>query len=108
MSFSSFIRHVKARLLTMWDRYCYYTGASDSFLDLPPEAIHRSHSASSVEEFLSTSPSAAYLLSPGETPTRSSSYDDVLSISSGMSTPTVHSVSFGSVMSSPQLLSVAH
>ncbi|TFK81922.1 carbohydrate-binding module family 21 protein [Polyporus arcularius HHB13444] len=87
------------------NKYCYYTGASDSFLDLPADAIQRSHSASSVEEFLSTSPSPTYLLSPGETPTRSSSYDDVVSIGSGTTTPTARSMSFG--MSSPQLLSAA-
>ncbi|KAI0696562.1 putative phosphatase regulatory subunit-domain-containing protein [Cerioporus squamosus] len=87
------------------NKYCYYTGASESFLDLPPEAIHRSHSASSVEEFLSTSPNMTYLLSPGETPTRSPSYDDVVSMS-GTTTPTARSFSFG--MSSPQLLSAAH
>ncbi|RPD55656.1 hypothetical protein L226DRAFT_548268 [Lentinus tigrinus ALCF2SS1-7] len=90
------------------NKYCYYTGASESFLDLPPEAIQRSHSASSVEEFLSTSPSPTYLLSPGETPTRSSSYDDVVSIGSGAATPTARSVGFGSLMGSPQMLSVAH
>ncbi|RDX52913.1 hypothetical protein OH76DRAFT_1416550 [Lentinus brumalis] len=87
------------------NKYCYYTGASDTFLDLPADAIQRSHSASSVEEFLSTSPSPTYLLSPGETPTRSSSYDDVVSIGSGTTTPTARSMSIG--MSSPQLLSAA-
>ena len=65
--------------------------------------MHRSHSASSVEEFLSTSP---YLgsdyLSPSHTPPRSSSYDDVATIS-GDSTPTARSMSAGapSVFSSP-------
>lgn len=62
----------------------------------PQSDIHRSHSASSVEEFLSTSPylGGAYL-SPGQTPTRSSSCDDVATISSGLSTPTARSVAAG-------------
>ena len=92
-------------------RYCYYTGTSDSLLDAPEGNIHRSHSASSVEEFLSTSPAQSYLLSPGETPTRSSSYDDVVAISSGATTPTARSVGFaqaGALVNSPPLLSVAH
>ncbi|KAI0628762.1 putative phosphatase regulatory subunit-domain-containing protein [Trametes polyzona] len=86
------------------NRYCYYTGAADPFLDAQPDVIHRSHSASSVEEFLS-SPNPNYLLSPGEAPTRSPSYDDVVSMS-GNTTPTARSTgSFG--VASPQLLSVA-
>ncbi|OBZ75507.1 hypothetical protein A0H81_04889 [Grifola frondosa] len=71
------------------NKFCFYTG-SDSMLDVPSEAIHRSHSASSVEELLS-SPNPNYHLSPGETPTRSSSFDDVVSIS-GTSTPTTSSM----------------
>ncbi|KAI0713652.1 putative phosphatase regulatory subunit-domain-containing protein [Earliella scabrosa] len=93
------------------NKYCYYTGTSDSLLDAPEGNIHRSHSASSVEEFLSTSPAQSYLLSPGETPTRSSSYDDVVAISSGATTPTARSVGFaqaGALVNSPPLLSVAH
>ncbi|KAI0806778.1 putative phosphatase regulatory subunit-domain-containing protein [Fomes fomentarius] len=96
------------------NRYCYYTGASDSFLlDTPPQpqsdAIHRSHSASSVEEFLSTSPSLGYLLSPGQTPTRSSSFDNVVSIGSGATTPTARSMGMGFAnLGSPQLLSAVH
>ena len=69
------------------DRYCYFTGPTSA----PEDAIQRSHSASSVEEFLSASPGPSYMLSPGDTPTRSSSFDDVVGISSGgsgASTPT--------------------
>ncbi|KAI0823892.1 putative phosphatase regulatory subunit-domain-containing protein [Trametes gibbosa] len=85
------------------NRYCYYTGAGDPFLDAQPDVIHRSHSASSVEEFLS-SPNPNYMLSPGEAPTRSPSYDDVLSMS-GNTTPTARSMgAFGA--GSPSLLSV--
>lgn len=75
-------------------RFCFYTG-SDSLLDVPGE-LHRSHSASSVEEFLSTSPylGADYRLSAGQTPTRSSSYDDVACMS-GSTTPTARSVAAG-------------
>ena len=81
-------------------RFCFFTG-SESLNDF--SEMHRSHSASSVEEFLSTSP---YLgsdyLSPSHTPPRSSSYDDVATIS-GDSTPTARSMSAGapSVFSSP-------
>ncbi|EIW60944.1 uncharacterized protein TRAVEDRAFT_118944 [Trametes versicolor FP-101664 SS1] len=88
------------------NRYCYYTGggAGDPFLDAQPEAIHRSHSASSVEEFLSA-PNPNYMLSPGEAPTRSPSYDDVVSMS-GNTTPTARSMGmFG--QTSPSMLSVA-
>lgn len=83
---SLFVRRHK---LTCAFRFCFYTG-SDSMLDVPVDAIQRSHSASSVEEFLSTpNPSGNYLLSPGHTPTRSSSYDNVACISgSGTTTPT--------------------
>ncbi|OJT06227.1 Protein phosphatase 1 regulatory subunit 3D [Trametes pubescens] len=90
------------------NRYCYYTGggAGDPFLDAQPEAIHRSHSASSVEEFLS-GPNPNYMLSPGEAPTRSPSYDDVVSMS-GNTTPTARSMGmFGHAMASPSMLSVA-
>ncbi|KII89344.1 carbohydrate-binding module family 21 protein [Plicaturopsis crispa FD-325 SS-3] len=82
------------------DRFCFYTG-SDSLLDVPVDTIPRSHSASSVEEFLSiqTTPSALqqpeYAFFP---PTRSSSFDD-MSFRSGTSTPTGHG-SFGSSHSS--------
>ncbi|KAH9857516.1 putative phosphatase regulatory subunit-domain-containing protein [Lenzites betulinus] len=86
------------------NRYCYYTGAADPFLDAQPDVIHRSHSASSVEEFLS-SPNPNYMLSPGEAPTRSPSYDDVVSMS-GSTTPTARSMgAFGA--GSPSLLAVA-
>ncbi|KAI0648411.1 putative phosphatase regulatory subunit-domain-containing protein [Trametes meyenii] len=98
------------------NRYCYYTGTADPFLDAQPEGgIHRSHSASSVEEFLS-SPNPNYLLSPGETPTRSPSFDDVVAMS-GNTTPTARSVAMGLSMgvgvgmvgaTSPPMLSVAH
>ncbi|KAI0668387.1 putative phosphatase regulatory subunit-domain-containing protein [Trametes maxima] len=95
------------------NRYCYYTGTADPFLDVQPEGIHRSHSASSVEEFLS-SPNPNYLLSPGETPTRSPSFDDVVSMS-GNTTPTARSVSMGLNMgmgvvgaASPPMLSAAN
>ncbi|KAI0781476.1 putative phosphatase regulatory subunit-domain-containing protein [Trametes elegans] len=91
------------------NKYCYFTGATDPFLDAQPEVIHRSHSASSVEEFLS-SPNPNYMLSPGETPTRSSSFDDVVSMS-GTTTPTARSVgtALGAIAAaSPPLLSVAH
>ncbi|KAK7675859.1 hypothetical protein QCA50_021206 [Cerrena zonata] len=71
------------------NRFCFYTG-SDSMLDVPIDALQRSHSASSVEELLSSpNPSGNYHLSPGHTPTRSSSYDDVACMSgSGTTTPT--------------------
>ncbi|KAI0355106.1 hypothetical protein OH77DRAFT_344601 [Trametes cingulata] len=84
------------------NKYCYYTGSTDPFLDAQADVIHRSHSASSVEEFLS-SPNPNYMLSPGETPTRSSSFDDVVSMS-GNTTPTARSM-VGAA--SPSLLSVA-
>ncbi|KAI0657216.1 putative phosphatase regulatory subunit-domain-containing protein, partial [Cubamyces menziesii] len=78
------------------NKYCYFTGATDPFLDVATAAasptapgIHRSHSASSVEEFLS-SPNPGYMLAPGETPARSPSFDDVVSMS-GASTPTARS-----------------
>ena len=79
-------------------RFCFYTG-SDSLLDVPSE-LHRSHSASSVEEFLSTSPylgGASYHISPGQTPTKSSSYDDVAAMS-GASTPTARSIAAGAAV----------
>ncbi|KAH9890540.1 putative phosphatase regulatory subunit-domain-containing protein [Cubamyces lactineus] len=107
------------------NKYCYFTGATDPFLDVATAAttaatapgIHRSHSASSVEEFLS-SPNPGYMLAPGETPARSPSFDDVVSMS-GASTPTARSVARGMGMSglsgvgmvgaaSPPLLSIAH
>ena len=70
-------------------------------LDVPPE-LHRSHSASSVEEFLSTSPylGADYRIA-SQTPTRSSSYDDVATMS-GNTTPTARSVAAGAFASPPQ------
>ncbi|GJE88045.1 carbohydrate-binding module family 21 protein [Phanerochaete sordida] len=73
------------------NRFCFYTG-SDSLLDVPSE-LHRSHSASSVEEFLSTSPylGTDYRMA---TPTRSSSFDDVITMS-GSTTPTATSVAAG-------------
>ena len=70
-------------------RFCFYTGP-DSLLDVQPDAIQRSHSASSVEEFLS-SPTSNYHLSPGSTPTRSPSFDDVAYMS-GASTPTARAI----------------
>ncbi|EKM56070.1 carbohydrate-binding module family 21 protein [Phanerochaete carnosa HHB-10118-sp] len=79
------------------NRFCFYTG-SDSLLDVPSE-LHRSHSASSVEEFLSTSPYVGtdYRMA---TPTRSSSFDDVVTMS-GSVTPTAQSVAAGIIASSP-------
>ncbi|KIP09296.1 carbohydrate-binding module family 21 protein [Phlebiopsis gigantea 11061_1 CR5-6] len=75
------------------NRFCFYTG-SDSMLDVPSE-LHRSHSASSVEELLSSSPylGVDYRIA-SQTPTRSSSYDDVATIS-GSTTPTARSVAAG-------------
>lgn len=93
------------RAFTSWlmiCRFCFFTG-SESLSDF--SEMHRSHSASSVEEFLSTSP---YLgsdyLSPGHTPTRSSSYDDVATIS-GDATPTASSLASGapSIFASPAI-----
>ncbi|KAH8100245.1 putative phosphatase regulatory subunit-domain-containing protein [Cristinia sonorae] len=76
-------------------KFCFYTGGMDSMLDAHHDAaLQRSHSASSVEELLS-SPNSTSLLSPLHTPTRSSSFDDVATIS-GSTTPTMHSVVFGS------------
>ncbi|TBU42113.1 putative phosphatase regulatory subunit-domain-containing protein [Dichomitus squalens] len=89
------------------NKYCYYTGNESSFLDVGQDVIHRSHSASSVEEFLSMSPSPSYMLSPGETPTRSPSYDDVASISSGSTTPTMRTAGFAGLMDSPSMVSAA-
>ncbi|KAH9914470.1 putative phosphatase regulatory subunit-domain-containing protein [Fomitopsis serialis] len=71
------------------NKFCFYTG-SDSLLDVQPEVIQRSHSASSVEELLS-SPTSNYHLSPGNTPTRSPSFDDVAYMS-GASTPIARSI----------------
>ncbi|CAL1703225.1 unnamed protein product [Somion occarium] len=79
------------------NRFCFYTG-SDSMLDVPIDALHRSHSASSVEELL-FAPSPPHYLSPAHTPTRSSSFDDVAGMS-GSSTPTGHSI-FGSPSPAP-------
>ena len=93
-------------------RYCYFTGS----LDAPEDVIPRSHSASSVEEFLSGSPSLSYMLAPGDAPARSPSFDDVVSMS-GASTPTARSVARGMGLgtgvgmvgaASPPLLSIAH
>lgn len=58
-----------------------------------PAELHRSHSASSVEEFLSSSPYLGndYRMA---TPTRSSSFDDVATMS-GSTTPTARSVAAG-------------
>ncbi|KAH9911680.1 putative phosphatase regulatory subunit-domain-containing protein [Epithele typhae] len=48
------------------DKYCYYTGGSESMLDaLGQDPIQRSHSASSVEELLSMSPARATCSRPG-------------------------------------------
>ena len=73
-------------------RYCYFTGS----LDAPEDVIPRSHSASSVEEFLSGSPSLSYMLAPSDAPARSPSFDDVVGIGSGSgsATPTPTSASF--------------
>lgn len=71
------------------NKFCFYTG-SDSLLDVQPDVIQRSHSASSVEEFL-FSPKPSYHLSPAQTPTRSPSFDDVTSMS-GASTPIARSM----------------
>lgn len=93
-------------------RFCFFTGGDDYHLSVPPaEPIHRSHSASSVEELLSGSPNpnthnpnspsspssttnttmAGYRLEASQTPTRSSSYDNVAMMTtatSGNVTPT--------------------
>ncbi|PCH38578.1 carbohydrate-binding module family 21 protein [Wolfiporia cocos MD-104 SS10] len=74
------------------NRFCFYTG-SESLLDVPSDVLQRSHSASSVEELLS-SPNPNHL-SPSATPTRSSSFDDIARMSdihSGSSTPTARSM----------------
>ncbi|KAI0081414.1 hypothetical protein K474DRAFT_1340251 [Panus rudis PR-1116 ss-1] len=85
------------------DKFCFYTG-SDSLLDVPIDSIQRSHSASSVEELLSSPhTTGSYHLSPGHTPTRSSSFDDV-SIVSGNTTPTM---SFHPASTTPPLAPVA-
>ena len=86
--------------------FCFYTG-SDSLLDISSE-LHRSHSASSVEEFLSTSPylGTDYRMA---TPTRSSSFDEVATMS-GSTTPTARSIAAGTtagVFSSPPQPAVA-
>lgn len=76
------------------NRFCFYTG-SDSLLDVSSE-LHRSHSASSVEEFLSASPHIGidYRMT---TPTRSSSFDDVATVS-GSTTPTARDVAAGTAI----------
>ncbi|KAH9935821.1 putative phosphatase regulatory subunit-domain-containing protein [Amylocystis lapponica] len=79
------------------NKFCFYTG-SDSLLDVHTDVLQRSHSASSVEEFLS-SPVLNYQLSPMNTPTRSSSFDDVAAVS-GASTPTARSI-FAAEASTP-------
>ncbi|TCD67981.1 hypothetical protein EIP91_011650 [Steccherinum ochraceum] len=74
-------------------KFCFYTGGSEALMDVHPDVLQRSHSASSVEELLSspTSSNAPAQVSPLHTPTRSPSFDDVVSISGG-STPTMPSV----------------
>ncbi|KZT74059.1 carbohydrate-binding module family 21 protein [Daedalea quercina L-15889] len=84
------------------NKFCFYTGP-DSLLDVQPESIQRSHSASSVEEFLS-SPDSNYHLVPGSTPARSPSFDDVAYMS-GQSTPTARG--FVDVQMSPTPISLA-
>jgi len=74
------------------DRFCFYTGTgTDASLD----DIPRSHSASSIEEFLLHSPpTGAFSLdysSPFDTPTRRSPSFDEIAYRSGSSTPTAGS-----------------
>ena len=70
--------------------------------------MSRSQSLSNVEELLSTSPRPSYTFSPGDTPTRSPSYDDVVSVSSGSTTPTMRTAGFaGLVESSPSMMTAA-
>ncbi|KAI0062054.1 hypothetical protein BV25DRAFT_690535 [Artomyces pyxidatus] len=79
-------------LATLVKQYCFFTGAD-------PESLTRSHSASSIEEFLSagqTPPLGSYGYhspSPFSTPVqaRSPASDDEL-VRSGSTTPTAHSV----------------
>lgn len=83
------------------NKFCFYTGP-DSLLGVQTDALQRSHSASSVEELLS-SPSASmtFHASPIMTPTRSPSLDDVVSLS-GSTTPTARSrLAFESPMPVP-------
>ncbi|OCH88225.1 hypothetical protein OBBRIDRAFT_97354 [Obba rivulosa] len=72
------------------NKFCFYTGP-DSLLDVQTDTLQRSHSASSVEEMLSSPTSSTnYNASPIMTPTRSPSVDDVASMS-GLTTPTPRS-----------------
>ncbi len=67
-------------------------------------AVGRHPPLALMEEFLSTSPSLGYLLSPEQKPMRSSSVDDVVSIGSGATLPTALSMGLGFAnFGSPQL-----
>ncbi|EMD34337.1 carbohydrate-binding module family 21 protein [Gelatoporia subvermispora B] len=72
------------------NKFCFYTGP-DSLLGVQTDPLQRSHSASSVEALLSSPVrSTSYSNSPVMTPTRSPSFDDVMS-ASGSTTPTARS-----------------
>ncbi|KAH7928170.1 hypothetical protein BV22DRAFT_1126772 [Leucogyrophana mollusca] len=81
------------------NRFCFYTGG-DSLMGASGEAIPRSHSASSVEEFLWSQSPPTNSFSPHmrdlagiATPTRSPSFDDI-ACRSGSTTPTSKSFLF--------------
>jgi len=66
-------------------RFCFFTG-SDGGMD----TLHRTQSASSVEEFLSTTSPRIHAFPQHflTTPTRSPGLDDTIKCRSGSSTPT--------------------
>ncbi|TFK46354.1 hypothetical protein OE88DRAFT_1739459 [Heliocybe sulcata] len=66
------------------NRFCFYTG-SGSLLDVTIDAVPRSHSASSIDDYFSSPPDRSVSPFPLGTPTRSASMDDVQK--SGSSTP---------------------
>ena len=88
-------------------RYCYYTGHDGPFLDSQMDSISRSQSLSNVEEFLSTSPRPSYMFSPEDAPTRSPSFDDVVSVSSGSTTPTMRTAGFAGLVESSSMMTAA-
>ncbi|PIL33009.1 hypothetical protein GSI_04458 [Ganoderma sinense ZZ0214-1] len=96
------------------NKYCYYTGNDALFMESSLDAIARSQSLSNVEEYLSTSPRPSDMLPPGDTPTRSPSFDDVVSASSGSTTPTMRSTTptmrtagFSALVESPSMMTAA-
>ncbi|KAI1791542.1 putative phosphatase regulatory subunit-domain-containing protein [Ganoderma leucocontextum] len=89
------------------NKYCYYTGNEGAFSDCQLDVICRSQSLSNVEEFLSTSPCPSYMISSGDTPTRSPSYDDVVSVSSGSTTPTIRTAGLAALVDSSSMVSAA-